>query len=408
MKVLVTGGRGFIGSHIIDALVKGQDEVFCLTRAPAAPHRWGDRVKMVAGDVTDEVSLKAATRGMDCVVHCVQFPNHPVENPRKGHTYISIDGMGTARLVWACVDNGVKRVVYLSGAGTSPVKIQPWFQAKVMAEERIRLSGMEYVILRPSWVYGPEDRSLNKFVTDAKPWLRIFWAAATGLLTMAMLIVGGIDALTSATIVMGLPFSFVMFLVMWGLYRALRGEQFREDALRAVAKTIAQAHRKRRPVIVGMGAHVIKVGLTPILVSWMEQGLVTAVAMNGAGIDRDNKYLWRYPLRRLEAEAVRDNDGAGAMPQHLGRLGKHQLEQARIMVAHMLANIGAISDGKFLILAIDDFALGVAHRDPAPPALAALRAGWGPHPRGLLRLVQKRHRLERFLPAPAVFAFSSS
>lgn len=57
--------------------------------------------------------------------------------------------------------------------------------------------------------------------------------------------------------------------------------------LRAVAKAIAQAHRRRRPVIVGMGAHVIKVGLTPVLVSWMEQGLVTAVAMNGAGIIHD-------------------------------------------------------------------------------------------------------------------------
>jgi len=74
-----------------------------------------------SGSEANEVSLKAATRGMDCVVHCVQFPNHPVENPRKGHTYINIDGMGTARLVWTCVDNGVKRFVYLSGAGTSPL-----------------------------------------------------------------------------------------------------------------------------------------------------------------------------------------------------------------------------------------------------------------------------------------------
>ncbi|EIE99528.1 choline BCCT transporter BetT [Saccharomonospora glauca] len=69
-------------------------------------------------------------------------------------------------------------------------------------------------------------------VTDAKPWLRIFWALATGLLTMAMLVVGGVDALTSATIIMGLPFSLVMFLIIWGLYRALRVERFREEALR--------------------------------------------------------------------------------------------------------------------------------------------------------------------------------
>ncbi|WP_433470307.1 choline BCCT transporter BetT [Saccharomonospora azurea] len=69
-------------------------------------------------------------------------------------------------------------------------------------------------------------------VTDARPWLRIFWAVATGLLTMAMLIVGGVDALTSATIIMGLPFSVVMFLIIWGLYRALRVERYREEALR--------------------------------------------------------------------------------------------------------------------------------------------------------------------------------
>lgn len=66
--------------------------------------------------------------------------------------------------------------------------------------------------------------------TDGAPWLRIFWAAATGLLTLAMLLVGGVDALTNATIIMGLPFSFVMFLVMWGLYKALRVERFREEA----------------------------------------------------------------------------------------------------------------------------------------------------------------------------------
>ncbi|WP_024874471.1 choline BCCT transporter BetT [Saccharomonospora piscinae] len=69
-------------------------------------------------------------------------------------------------------------------------------------------------------------------ITDAKPWVRVFWALATGLLTMAMLIVGGVDALTSATIIMGLPFSFVMFLIIWGLHKALRVERFREEALR--------------------------------------------------------------------------------------------------------------------------------------------------------------------------------
>ncbi|WP_207782167.1 choline BCCT transporter BetT [Phytoactinopolyspora limicola] len=81
-------------------------------------------------------------------------------------------------------------------------------------------------------VMGNFTSRLGSSATDASRWVRIFWAAATGLLTLAMLLVGGVDALTSATIIMGLPFSFVMFMVMWGLYRALRVERFREDAIR--------------------------------------------------------------------------------------------------------------------------------------------------------------------------------
>lgn len=69
--------------------------------------------------------------------------------------------------------------------------------------------------------------------SDAHPVLRILWAVATGVLTIAMLLVGGIPALQSATIVMGLPFAVVMILVMVGLHRALEAERARADAHRA-------------------------------------------------------------------------------------------------------------------------------------------------------------------------------
>jgi choline/glycine/proline betaine transport protein len=67
---------------------------------------------------------------------------------------------------------------------------------------------------------------------DASNPVRIFWAVATGLLTAAMLLVGGIAALQNATIVMGLPFGFVMVLIMLGLYKALRVEAYREESRR--------------------------------------------------------------------------------------------------------------------------------------------------------------------------------
>lgn len=62
---------------------------------------------------------------------------------------------------------------------------------------------------------------------DANKGVRIFWAVATGLLTAAMLVVGGVPALQNATIIMGLPFAFVMVLVMIGFYKALRVEAYR-------------------------------------------------------------------------------------------------------------------------------------------------------------------------------------
>ncbi|OZM78509.1 choline BCCT transporter BetT [Pseudonocardia sp. MH-G8] len=66
--------------------------------------------------------------------------------------------------------------------------------------------------------------------SDGAPWVRIFWAVATGLLTIGMLVVGGVPALQNATIIMGLPFAFVLVLVMYGLYKALRLEALHAES----------------------------------------------------------------------------------------------------------------------------------------------------------------------------------
>lgn len=176
MRILVAGGTGFIGSHVVDELLaqhKGA-EVAVLTRNPAKPLKWGAPVRAIGGDVTEPSCLPNATKGFDCVIQCVQFPDHPVENRWKGRTYERVDGRGTVSLVEAAKRNGVKRFLYLSGAGTSPEKTRPWFRAKLTAEAAVRESGIPHVIFRPSWVYGPEDRSLNKFVAFTRGWIPPF------------------------------------------------------------------------------------------------------------------------------------------------------------------------------------------------------------------------------------------
>jgi deoxyhypusine synthase len=88
--------------------------------------------------------------------------------------------------------------------------------------------------------------------------------------------------------------------------------------LRAVAKTMAAAHRQGRPVIVGIGAHIVKVGLNPIIVDWMKQGIVSAVAMNGAGIIHDFELaLMGHTSEEVDAEI---DEGRFGMAEETGRI----------------------------------------------------------------------------------------
>jgi hypothetical protein len=89
-------------------------------------------------------------------------------------------------------------------------------------------------------------------------------------------------------------------------------------ALRAVVAAIVTARRTGRPVILGIGAHVIKVGLAPVITDLMEQGVVTAVAMNGAGIIHDFELaLMGHTSEEVDAEI---DDGRFGMAEETGRM----------------------------------------------------------------------------------------
>jgi uncharacterized protein YbjT (DUF2867 family) len=162
--ILVAGGTGFVGGGIVRELVRRGKSVAVLTRdASHAKRSPGLDLEFREGDVTRPESLAVAMQGVEAVVGCQQFPNSPIENPGKGYTFEKVDADGTENLVRAAQAAGVKRYVYLSGAGTAP-EGPHWFRAKWRAETAVRESGLRYTILRPSWVYGPEDHSLNRFL----------------------------------------------------------------------------------------------------------------------------------------------------------------------------------------------------------------------------------------------------
>ncbi|KHT01962.1 choline transporter [Pectobacterium brasiliense] len=79
-----------------------------------------------------------------------------------------------------------------------------------------------------SLVLGNFTSRLGDINNDAPNWLRIFWSVAIGLLTLGMLMTNGVSALQNTTVIMGLPFSFVMFFIMAGLYKSLRVGDYRK------------------------------------------------------------------------------------------------------------------------------------------------------------------------------------
>lgn len=163
--ILVAGGTGFVGAAIVLELARRGKPVAVLTRnAEKAAGRFpGLAVEYRQGDVTDPASLPAALAGVDAVIGCQQFPGSPIENPGKGYTFEKVDAEGTENLVSAAKAAGVSQFVYLSGAGAAP-EGRHWFRAKWRAETAVRESGMTFTILRPPWVYGPEDVALNRFL----------------------------------------------------------------------------------------------------------------------------------------------------------------------------------------------------------------------------------------------------
>ena len=167
--VAIAGGTGFVGGEIARELRRrGRRVVVLSSRGEDARGQLPDDIELRVADVRHADGLPAALAGVDELVIALAFPGLPVEQPGKGYTFMEVDARGTARLVRAAREAGVARVVYVSGAGAGHDAARHWFRAKAVAEDAVRASGMTWTILRPTWVYGPGDVSLNRFLGFAR------------------------------------------------------------------------------------------------------------------------------------------------------------------------------------------------------------------------------------------------
>lgn len=173
MRALVTGGAGFVGSHVVDQLVARGDQVVVaddLSTGEAA--NLPPRAVLVRVDISDAEALAEAFLGerFDALVHAAAEARVVVSvaDPARSER---VNVRGTANVLALARDAGARRFVFFSTGGAiygetpscateeTPARpISPYGQHKLQAEELVRASRLSYAILRPGNVYGPRQR----------------------------------------------------------------------------------------------------------------------------------------------------------------------------------------------------------------------------------------------------------
>jgi NADH dehydrogenase len=162
-NVALIGGSGFIGSHLVNALVDlGKNVRIATRRRSNAAHLTLLPVDVLETDVHDPVKLAAFVAEADAVINLVgvlhgrrgdpygpEFARAHVELPRK--------------IAAACEAKGVRRLIHMSAIGADAEGPSMYLRSKGDGEKLIRESGLDWTIFRSSVVFGPEDNLLNQF-----------------------------------------------------------------------------------------------------------------------------------------------------------------------------------------------------------------------------------------------------
>jgi NADH dehydrogenase len=153
--VVVTGGTGFVGRAVVEALLAHGHRVRCLVRTGSESRQpLRDGVESVAGDVTRPAGLADAARGADAIVHLVGIIR---EFRGRGITFETLHTRATENVLGAAREARVGRFLHMSALGTGPQARSRYHRTKWAAEEAVRASGLAWTIFRPSVVFGPGD-----------------------------------------------------------------------------------------------------------------------------------------------------------------------------------------------------------------------------------------------------------
>ncbi|MFY7872802.1 MAG: complex I NDUFA9 subunit family protein [Limnohabitans sp.] len=159
MRVLVLGGSGFVGRHVCEQLVRAGHQVTVATRR--APHAAAVQtlpgLTVLETPTLDDASLRNLVAGHDAVVHLIAVLHGDAARFESVHVALP------SRLAAAMRAGGVHRLVHVSALGADAQGPSMYQRSKARGEAVLRESGLSLTVLRPSVIFGAEDRFLNLF-----------------------------------------------------------------------------------------------------------------------------------------------------------------------------------------------------------------------------------------------------
>ena len=153
MKVALIGGTGFVGSYLIDELIKNEHTPRLLVRKNSDYKViQSDKCEIITGDIDSDNALKETLDGCDAVIYLIALIR---EFPKKGLTNEKLQFRGSKKVAKVAEELGVKRFMLMSALGANPnPNGSKYMQAKHLSEQAIKNTNLNWTIFRPSSLFG--------------------------------------------------------------------------------------------------------------------------------------------------------------------------------------------------------------------------------------------------------------
>jgi NADH dehydrogenase len=156
--IFIAGATGFVGGHLIDALLKNGYKLRCLARSEKAEKALREKgINVFSGDITVPETIEGALDGVDFVIHLVG-----IIEEKGSATFQNVHVDGTRNLIAEAKRAGVKHFFYQSALGADKSSWSGYLRTKAEAEEIVASSGIPFTIFRPSLIIGKWDGFTKK------------------------------------------------------------------------------------------------------------------------------------------------------------------------------------------------------------------------------------------------------